>query len=299
VAVLELLTIKIQQMKIESTNDNNTTTPAITYSECYAQPFLLFNESNLETMARMPDNFIDLTVTSPPYDNLRDYNGYSFVFESVAKELYRVTKQGGVVVWVVGDATVKGSETGTSFKQALYFKEIGFDLFDTMIYAKPPRGAVGNNKTYWQTFEYMFVLSKGKPKTINLIIDRKNKESREGDNGTKRIENGELLKVKRGGYSEYGRRTNIWEYGIGKGQSTKDNIAFEHPAIFPEQLANDHIISWSNEGDIIYDPFAGSGTTGKMAILNKRKCIMSEISAEYCDIIKKRLEPIINEHTVF
>jgi len=286
-------------MKIESTNDNNTTTPAITYSECYAQPFLLFNESNLETMARMPDNFIDLTVTSPPYDNLRDYNGYSFVFESVAKELYRVTKQGGVVVWVVGDATVKGSETGTSFKQALYFKEIGFDLFDTMIYAKPPRGAVGNNKTYWQTFEYMFVLSKGKPKTINLIIDRKNKESREGDNGTKRIENGELLKVKRGGYSEYGRRTNIWEYGIGKGQSTKDNIAFEHPAIFPEQLANDHIISWSNEGDIIYDPFAGSGTTGKMAILNKRKCIMSEISAEYCDIIKKRLEPIINEHTVF
>jgi site-specific DNA-methyltransferase (adenine-specific) len=277
VAVLELLTIKIQQMKIESTNDNNTTTPAITYSECYAQPFLLFNESNLETMARMPDNFIDLTVTSPPYDNLRDYNGYSFVFESVAKELYRVTKQGGVVVWVVGDATVKGSETGTSFKQALYFKEIGFDLFDTMIYAKPPRGAVGNNKTYWQTFEYMFVLSKGKPKTINLIIDRKNKESREGDNGTKRIENGELLKVKRGGYSEYGRRTNIWEYGIGKGQSTKDNIAFEHPAIFPEQLANDHIISWSNEGDIIYDPFAGSGTTGKMAILNKRKCIITKI----------------------
>ena len=259
----------------------------------------IYNENCLETMKRMEDNFVDLTVTSPPYDNLRQYNGYSFDFEAVAKELYRVTKQGGVVVWVVGDATVKGSETGTSFKQALYFKEIGFDLFDTMIYAKPPRGAVGNNKTYWQTFEYMFVLSKGKPKTINLIIDRKNKESREGDNGTKRIENGELLKVKRGGYSEYGRRTNIWEYGIGKGQSTKDNIAFEHPAIFPEQLANDHIISWSNEGDIIYDPFAGSGTTGKMAILNKRKCIMSEISAEYCDIIKKRLEPIINEHTVF
>lgn len=286
-------------MTTESTNDNNRTKPAITYSECYAQPFLLFNESNLDTMKRMPDNFIDLTVTSPPYDNLRDYNGYSFDFESVAKELYRVTKQGGVVVWVVGDATIKGSETGTSFRQALYFKEIGFDLFDTMIYAKPPRGAVGNNKTYWQTFEYMFVLSKGKPKTINLIIDRKNKESREGDNGTKRIENGELLKVKRGGYSEYGRRTNIWEYGIGKGQSTKDNIAFKHPAIFPEQLANDHIISWSNEGDIVYDPFAGSGTSGKMAILNKRKCIMSEISSEYCEIIKKRLEPIINERTLF
>lgn len=249
-----------------------------------------YNESNLETMARMPDNFIDLTVTSPPYDNLRQYNGYSFDFESVAKELYRVTKQGGVVVWVVGDATVKGSETGTSFRQALYFKEIGFDLFDTMIYAKPPRGAVGNNKTYWQTFEYMFVLSKGKPKTINLIIDRKNKESREGDNGTKRIENGELLKVKRGGYSEYGRRTNIWEYGIGKGQSTKDNIAFKHPAIFPEQLANDHIISWSNEGDLVYDPFMGSGTTAKMSILNNRNWVGSEISSEYCNIIDERVK---------
>lgn len=278
---------------------SNTIEPQIAYSECYAQPFLLFKESNLDTMKRMPDNFIDLTVTSPPYDNLRDYKGYGFSFEEIARELYRVTKQGGVVVWVVGDATVKGSETGTSFRQALYFKEIGFNLFDTMIYAKPPRGAVGNNKTYWQTFEYMFVLSKGKPKTINLIIDRKNKESREGDYGTKRIENGELLKVKRGGYSEYGRRTNIWVYGIGKGQSTKDNIAFEHPAIFPEQLANDHIISWSNEGDIVYDPFAGSGTTGKMAIINKRKCIMSEISSEYCEIIKKRLELIINERTLF
>jgi DNA modification methylase len=286
-------------MTIESTDLQNSTNPAITYSECYAQPFLLFNESNLDTMARMPDNFIDLTVTSPPYDDLRTYNGYSFPFENIAKELYRVIKHGGVVVWVVGDATVKGSETGTSFKQALYFKECGFNLFDTMIYAKPPRGAVGNNKTYWQTFEYMFIFSKGNPKTINLICDRKNKESRDGDNGTKRLENGELLKVKRGGYSEYGRRTNIWEYGIGKGQSTKDDFAFKHPAIFPEQLANDHIISWSNEGDIVYDPFAGSGTTGKMAILNKRKCIMSEISTEYCDIIKKRLEPIINERTIF
>jgi site-specific DNA-methyltransferase (adenine-specific) len=258
-----------------------------------------YNESNLETMAKMPDCFVDLTITSPPYDGLRTYNGYSFPFEEIAKELFRITKDGGVLVWVVGDATVKGTETGTSFKQALYFKECGFNLFDTMIYAKPPRGAVGNNKTYWQTFEYMFIFSKGKPKTINLICDRKNKESRDGDNGTKRLENGELLKVKRGGYSEYGRRTNIWEYGIGKGQSTKDDFAFKHPAIFPEQLANDHIISWSNEGDIVYDPFAGSGTTGKMAILNKRKCIMSEISTEYCDIIKKRLEPIINERTLF
>lgn len=259
----------------------------------------IYNENCLDTMSRMGDCFVDLTVTSPPYDDLRTYNGYSFDFESIAKELYRVTKEGGVIVWVVGDATIKGSETGTSFRQALYFKEVGFDLFDTMIYAKPPRGAVGNNKTYWQTFEYMFILSKGKPKTINLITDRKNKESRDGDNGTKRLENGDLLKVKRGGYSEYGRRTNIWEYGNGKGQSTKDNIAFEHPAIFPEQLANDHIISWSNEGDLIYDPFMGSGTTAKSAIELNRNFIGSEISQQYTDIANKRINKYINQLTIF
>lgn len=252
-----------------------------------------YNESNLETMIKMPNCFVDLTITSPPYDGLRAYNGYSFPFDDIAKELYRITKEGGVVVWVIGDATVKGSETGTSFKQALYFIELGFNLFDTMIYAKPPRGAVGNNKTYWQSFEYMFVLSKGNPKTINLIKDRKNKESRDGDNGTKRLGNGELLKVKRGGYSEYGRRTNVWEYRIGKGQSTKDDIAFGHPAIFPEQLANDHIISWSNENDLIYDPFMGSGTVAKMAIINKRNWIGSEISKSYCDIIEQRINSSI------
>ena len=249
----------------------------------------------LELMKDIPDGSIDLTVTSPPYDNLRTYNGnieqWSFEkFQGIAKELYRVTKQGGVVVWVVGDATVNGSETGTSFKQALFFKEIGFELFDTMIYAKPPRGAVGNNKTYWQTFEYMFILAKGKPKTINLICDRRNKESRDGDNGTKRLENGELLKVKRGGYSDFGRRTNIWEYAIGKGQSTKDDIAFNHPAIFPEQLAQDHILSWSNEGDVVLDPFMGSGTTGKMALLNNRNFIGIEKDEEYFEIAKKRIE---------
>lgn len=248
----------------------------------------IYCENNLDTVARMPDNFLDLTVTSPPYDNLRTYNGYCFDFEAVAKELYRVTKQGGVVVWVVGDATVKGSETGMSFKQALYFMKCGFNLHDTMIYSKPPRGACGNNNGYWQTFEYMFILSKGKPKTINLIIDRENKESRKGDSGTKRLVSGELLKVHRGGYGKFGRRTNIWEYRIGKGHSTKDDVA-THPAIFPELLANDHIISWSNEGDLVYDPFMGSGTTAKMAIKNNRKFIGSEISQEYCDIANKRI----------
>ena len=231
----------------------------------------IYNENCLETMAKMPDGFIDLTVTSPPYDNLRDYKGYSFPFEEIAKELYRVTKEGGIVVWVVGDATVNGSETGSSFRQALGFMQCGFNLFDTMIYRKPPAGAVGNNKTYWQSFEYMFVLCKGEPKTINLILDRKNRDSRDGDNGTKRLMNGDLKQVERGGYGDYGRRTNVWEYGVGKGQSTKDEIAFEHPAIFPEDLAADHIYTWSNEGDTIYDCFGGSGNNGKDGTQTKKE----------------------------
>ena len=252
----------------------------------------VYNEDCLDTMAAMPDGCLDLVVTSPPYDGLRTYSGSGFdQFETIAAELFRVLKQGGVLVWVVGDQTIKGSETGTSFRHALHFKdEVGFNLFDTMIYQKPPRGAVGNNKTYWQGFEYMFVLSKGRPKTINLIMDRENKETRHGDKGTKRMVEGELKQVSRGGYGKLGRRTNVWLYQGGKSHSTKDAIAFDHPAIFPEKLAEDHIISWSNEGDVVYDPFMGSGTTAKMAIKNNRKWIGSEVSSDYCGIAEKRLE---------
>ena len=243
----------------------------------------------VDIMKSMPADSIDLVVTSPPYDNLRSYNGYSFDFEGMAKGLFRVMKKGGVIVWVVGDQTIKGDETGTSFRQALYFKRVGFNLFDTMIYLKTPRGAVGNNNTYWQTFEYMFILSKGTPKTINLIKDRENKDERDGDNGTKRLHDGTLLKQKRTGYSKYGRRTNVWEYLIGKGHSASDSIAYKHPAIFPEKLVQDHIISWTNPGDVILDPMCGSGTSCKTAKQNKRNFIGIDISSEYCKIAEDRL----------
>ncbi|MBI3305648.1 transcriptional repressor LexA [Candidatus Nomurabacteria bacterium] len=248
----------------------------------------------VEVMKVMPPDSIDLVVTSPPYDELRNYNGYRFNFEGMAHGLFRVMKKGGVVVWIVGDQTIKGDETGTSFRQALYFKQVGFNLFDTMIYLKTPRGAVGNNKTYWQAFEYMFMLSKGTPKTINLIKDRENKDERDGDNGTKRLHDGTLLKLKRAGYSKYGRRTNVWEYLIGKGHSASDDIAYKHPAIFPEKLVQDHITSWSNPGDVVFDPMCGSGTTCKMARLHKRNFIGIDISSEYCKIAEERLrqEPL-------
>ncbi len=243
----------------------------------------------VDVMEMMPPESVDLVVTSPPYDELRNYNGYVFNFEGMARGLFRVMKKGGVVVWVVGDQTIKSNETGTSFKQALYLKQVGFNLFDTMIYLKTPRGAVGNNKTYWQAFEYMFILSKGAPKTINLIKDRENKDERGGDNGTKRLHDGTLLKLKRAGYSKYGRRTNVWEYLIGRGHSASDNIAYKHPAIFPEKLVQDHIISWSDPGDVVFDPMCGSGTTCKMAKLNKRDFIGIDISSEYCKIAEERL----------
>ena len=246
----------------------------------------IYNEDCLETMAKMPDNFIDLTVTSPPYDNLRDYKGYTFDFESIAKELFRVTKQGGVVVWVVGDATIDGSETGTSFKQALYFKEIGFNLHDTMIWSRKTMPQSGNR--YEPSFEYMFVLSKKPPKTFNpLRIKKLYIDNRKFKNG-QRNKDGSFT-VAEVNHGELKNAHNIWDIPTGGGITTKDSYAHEHPAIFPEKLVQDHIKSWSNEGDLVYDPFMGSGTTAKMAKLLNRNYIGSEISSEYCEIIRKRL----------
>lgn len=252
---------------------------------------------NVEVMRQMPDNCIDLTVTSPPYDNLRTYNGFSFNFEEVAKELYRITKDGGVVVWVVNDATINGSETGTSFRQALYFKEIGFNLHDTMIYKseKPPL----THNRYEQKFEYMFVFSKGKPRTFNpIMIDCKYAGS--NPMGTFRHTGKETQKAhKQSKVNEFKIKGNVWEYATGFQKTTKDKIAYQHPAIFPEQLANDHIISWSNPGDLVFDPFVGSGTTAKMALLNGRNFIGIDISDEYCEIARQRLEQAQMQQSLF
>jgi len=268
----------------------------------------IYNEDCLEGMKRIPDGFIDLTVTSPPYDNLRTYNGYikhwSFEkFKAIAKELYRVTKPGGVVVWVVGDATIKGSETGTSFRQALFFIECGFNLHDTMIYKKhaphPP------NVRYWQCFEYMFVFSKGKPKTFNPLMQMKkcieknsNSTYRQKDGSLKTLNENAIKRFKKAAQNNYRIADNIWEIQAGYITSTKDKYAYKHPAIFPEKLAQDHILSWSNPGDIVFDPFLGSGTTAKMALLNSRNFIGFEISKEYCDIANERIRKAIAEKEV-
>ena len=234
-----------------------------------------------EVLKSFPDNYIDLTVTSPPYDNLRTYKGYTFNFKDIANELFRVTKNGGVVVWVVGDATIKGSETGTSFKQALYFKEIGFNLHDTMIYEKQFYIPLTHNR-YEQCFEYMFVFSKSKPKTfnpikINTLFGGKKSTITHRKTGEQPI---------RGtNYGKERKYTRIIE-NIWKLQPQRKS---EHPAVFPEKLANDHILSWSNKGDIVLDPMCGSGTTCKMAKINGRKYIGIDSGKEYCELSRKRV----------
>lgn len=248
----------------------------------------IYNEDCLETMKRMPDGFVDLTVTSPPYDDLRTYNGYSFDFESIAKELYRITKDGGVVVWVVGDATNNGSESGTSFKQALYFKEVGFNLHDTMIYQKVNYVPLTHNR-YEQSFEFMFILSKGKPKTFNPImipckqagkVEKYGLERRQnhGSKHAMRLYNETEFKATK----ENKIAPNIFAYTLGREKTG-------HPAPFPEALANDHITTWSNKNNTVYDCFMGSGTTAKVAKDLGRGYIGSEISKEYCDIAEQRL----------
>jgi DNA modification methylase len=260
----------------------------------------IYNIDCVEGMKKLPNNYIDLTITSPPYDNLRQYNGFVFNFESVANELYRVTKEGGVVVWVVGDQVINGSESGTSFKQALYFKEIGFNIHDTMIYKKPSTSFPETTR-YYQVFEYMFVFSKGKPKTINLIKDKINKWAGQTSFGKSsyREKDGTLTKKEKIHVKDYGVRDNIWEIANGAGFSTTDKVAFEHPAIFPEKLVQDHMITWSNEGDIILDPFMGSGTTAKISILSNRNYIGFELSKEYCSISEERIKPYKQQQTLF
>ena len=265
--------------------------PKLTYPDDFINKIICGD--CLEVMKNIPDNSIDLVVTSPPYDNLRDYGGYSFDFGNIAKELFRIIKDGGVVVWVVGDATINGSETGTSFKQVLFFKEIGFNLHDTMVYEKSGIPFPSNNR-YYQSFEFMFILSKGTPKKVNLIQDKKNKYGLTEDWGkrTERRKDGNLIIKEKVLRKEFGVRNNIWRYKTGKGFTTTDEESFNHPAIFPETLAKDHIISWSNKDDIVLDSMCGSGTTCKMAKKLGRNFIGIEISPEYCKIVEERLKKV-------
>lgn len=250
---------------------------------------------NCDALGTFPRECIDLVVTSPPYDDLRTYGGHSWDFYGVAWQLKRVLKPGGVIVWVVNDETKDGDETGTSFRQALHFKDLGLRLHDTMVYERDGCRFPETNR-YYPVWEYMFVFSKGKPSTTNLIEDRKNACAGDSLNScTQREKDGSLQAVSAARVARdrtikpFGVRFNVWTYSCGNGKSTQDAYAFEHPAMYPEKLARDHILSWSNEGDIVLDPFNGSGTTTKMAREMGRRYIGIEVNPEYCEIAKERL----------
>lgn len=248
---------------------------------------------NCEVMRTLPSESIDLVVTSPPYDDLRTYGGHSWDFETLSSELWRTAKVGGVVVWVVADQTIDGSETGTSFRQALRFMEVGFKLNDTMIYHKKgnafPRHG---HRKYPGAWEYCFVLTKGKPKTWNPLKDVPNTYAGSLiSSATVRNEDGTTKPALCNGnkVAEFRCRDNVWMYDTGYMKGQADAVAYKHPATFPEALARDHILSWSDEGDIVLDPFSGSGTTAKMAKHNGRRYIGIEVNPEYVEISKERL----------
>ena len=258
------------------------------------EPGIIYHENCIETLRRMPNDLLDMTLTSPPYDDLREYNGYHFPVEEIAELLLAKTKKGGVVIWVVGDRTVNGDETLTSFQHALTFKSVGFKVHDTMIYQKKNPIPSDCGKRYRQAFEYMFCFSKDSPKTFNPITEPTKSAG-------KKIKAFRITEVGRGNVpdEDIGREikaerkvSNIFSYNVGT-SSSADKIAFEHPAIFPEQLAIDQISTWTNEGDLVYDCFMGSGTTAKAAETLGRSWIGSEISAEYVEIAEKRLKPYL------
>lgn len=257
--------------------------------------FCVYNGDCAITLAEFASESIDLTITSPPYDNLRDYQGFSFDFVELSQQLYRVTKSGGVVVWIVSDATVKGSETGTSFRQALGFMDAGFNLHDTMVWVKKGGGAIGSPKTYTQNFEYMFVLSKGVPKAVNLIYDLPNGSyGKTCSDVGRRYPDGTVRMQVRQEPKQYSRRNNWW-YLI----NNDNHEASWHPAVFPKKLVRDHIVTWSNEGDIVLDPFMGSGTTGVVCAELKRKFIGIEISKEWASRAEERVKTAYSQLHLF
>lgn len=280
----ENIEVKTEEDKIESITEIG----AFEMNEVYATDCVV-------GMQKLPENSIDLVLTSPPYDNLRDYKGYEFEFEKIATEIYRVLKKGGILVWVVGDKTKNGNRSLTSFRQAIFFQGLGFNAHDVMIYQKKNTPFMRSN-AYTNCFEYMFIFAKGKPNTFNPL---KTKTVRQGKE--KLVSNKKADGINNKVWAELKAektRTNIWKYAVGLGGSTKDKIAFQHTAIFPEKLASEHIVSWTNENDIVLDPMCGSGTTCKMAKFHKRNFIGFDISEEYVEIAKERLKMLDNQPTL-
>ena len=236
----------------------------------------------------------NLILTSPPYDNLRTYGGHGFDFDRMADASVLALAEGGVLVWVVADATVDGSETGTSFRQALGFMERGLKLHDTMIYESTRQGALSYNRCF-QVWDYMFVFSAGEPTQFNPILDKENLTAGRvfwEHHGSGRGADGALHRRRQNGHvvPSHGKRTNIWRYAVGYAKNAPDFCdSHQHPAIFPYALASDHIRTWTNEGDLVIDPMAGSGTTIRAAVDLGRRAIGFDIHEPYVELARRRM----------
>lgn len=236
---------------------------------------------------------VDLVVTSPPYDSLREYGGHKFDWTLVVSPLAQSLAEGGVIVWNVADSVVDGSETGTSFQQALAFKAEGLRLHDTMIYLKTNVN-FPDAVRYEQGFEYMFVFSKGKPATFNPLIDRPNKWAGNAMHGTDRQADGSLKPISGLGklVNANGKRFNWWFL-------TNNSPDCGHPAPMPFAMAFDHISSWSNAGDLVLDPFMGSGTSGIAAVQQGRRFTGIEIEPKYFDLACRRISSALAAPNLF
>ena len=249
------------------------------------------------------ENKVDLILTSPPYDDLRNYGGHKFDFDSVADALIPCLKEGGVLVWIVADAIRDGGETGTSFRHALGFLDRGLKLHQSLIYQKHCPLHLSTNRCL-KNKENMFVFSNGKPKTANILKDRVNltvgmgKEKSRGMARGKPNDPDAIKDVEEKGYKvhQFSKRHCIWKYRVGYRLSCSNEeskFVFNHPAIFPLKLAEDHIKTWTNEGDLVLDPMAGSGTTLRAAISLNRKAVGIEIHKPYCKLIEKRMNLLV------
>ena len=231
----------------------------------------------------------DLILTSPPYDGMREYGGYNgaFDFGAIAAACVANLAPGGVLVWVVGDQIIDGGESGTSFRQALGFKALGLTLHQTLFFEAAHYRPIDKSRAL-RGVQYMFVFAKGSPMVANIPIDRPNVKA--GMRVTRSYAPGKSLngsrnpasdRVKR--IADFGRRGPIWRY------ATECGSDMGHPAAFPYALASDHIVCWTNPGDLVIDPMVGSGTTLRAAADLGRRAIGIEINPEYCDLIRRRL----------
>ena len=233
----------------------------------------------VEGMRSLPPDLVPCTVASPPYGALRHYHGnHQFDFEAAAAELWRITRPGGVVCWVVREEVVDGSESGEASEQRLFFRDLGFRLHQTIVMERYGSRARSPGR-YGESLEYAFILAKGKPATVRLLRDRRNKTAGKLVTATHRYPDGSY-RVQRYEVDEWGYRKAVWYFAQGMHVAT-DPVARLHQAPMPEAMAEDLILSYSREGDLIFDPFAGVATTAKMALLNHRNYFGYEINAIY------------------